>query len=78
MKYTWFGILDRHFPATGFGQVLLRTLVDQVCMSPLGLALFFTFMTLAEGGGQRALKRKFVEVVKLLREMADDRDTCLR
>jgi hypothetical protein len=31
-------------------------------MSPLGLALFFTFMTLAEGGGQRALKRKFVEV----------------
>jgi len=61
ISYTWFGILDRHFPATGFGQVLLRTLVDQVCMSPLGLAVFFTFMTLAEGGGQRALKRKFLE-----------------
>jgi protein Mpv17 len=65
-KYTWFGILDRHFPATGFGQVLLRTLVDQVCMSPFGLALFFTFITLAEGGGQRALKRKFLEVAQNL------------
>jgi hypothetical protein len=34
-------------------------------MSPLGLALFFTFMTLAEGGGQRALKRKFLEVARI-------------
>jgi len=37
-------------------------LVDQACMSPIGLAIFFTFMTLAEGGGQKALKRKFMEV----------------
>ena len=78
VKYTWFGILDRHFPAAGFGQVLLRTLVDQVCMSPFGLALFFTFMTLAEGGGQRALKRKFFEVIEFCSEMTDNRDTCLR
>ena len=68
-EYTWFGILDRHFPATSFGQVLLRTLVDQVCMSPFGLALFFTFITLAEGGGQRALKRKFQEVTIFFEEM---------
>ena len=31
-------------------------------MSPLGLAVFFTFMTLAEGGGKKALKHKFGEV----------------
>jgi hypothetical protein len=47
---------------TGFGQVLLRTFIDQTCMCPFGLALFFTFMTIAEGGGQKALKRKFSEV----------------
>lgn len=33
-------------------------------MSPVGLAIFFTFMTLAEGGNQKALKRKFAEVQK--------------
>jgi len=42
--------------------VLLRTFVDQVCMCPAGLAVFFTFMTLAEGGGQKAIKRKFRDV----------------
>jgi hypothetical protein len=31
-------------------------------MCPIGLAMFFTFMTIAEGGGQKALKRKFMEV----------------
>jgi hypothetical protein len=31
-------------------------------MCPIGLAMFFTFMTFAEGGGQKALKRKFAEV----------------
>ena len=62
MKYTWLGILDAYLPAKGFGHVLLRTLVDQVCMSPVGLAIFFTYMTFTEGGGQKALKRKFMEV----------------
>jgi hypothetical protein len=46
----------------GFGHVLLRTLVDQACMSPIGLAVFFTFMNITEGGHQKALKRKFMEV----------------
>lgn len=34
-------------------------------MSPIGLATFFTFMTIAEGSGQKALKRKFMEVSPL-------------
>lgn len=50
----------------GFGHVLLRTLVDQVCMSPIGLAVFFTFMNITEGGDQKALKRKFMEVYLFL------------
>jgi hypothetical protein len=54
--------LDTHLPAKGLVHVVLRMLVDQVCMSPFGLAMFFTFMTIAEGGGQKALKRKFMEV----------------
>jgi len=36
-------------------------------MSPFGLAVFFTFMTLAEGGGRKALKHKFAEVSPLIR-----------
>jgi hypothetical protein len=35
-------------------------------MAPIGLAIFFTFMTITEGGGQKALKRKFIEVLPLL------------
>jgi len=31
-------------------------------MSYLGLACFFTFMTTAEGGGKRAIMRKFQDV----------------
>ena len=42
-------------------------LVDQMCMSPFGLAVFFTFMTFAEGGGKKALKHKFVEVSSPIR-----------
>lgn len=32
-------------------------------MCPIGLAIFFTFMSIAEGGGKKALKRKFIEVL---------------
>ena len=61
MKYSWIQLLDTHIPAKGLGHVLLRTLVDQALFSPCGLAVFFTYMTLTEGGGQKALHRKFTE-----------------
>jgi len=34
----------------------------KLLMSLLGLACFFTFMTVAEGGGKRAVTRKFQDV----------------
>ena len=73
----WYGFLDAHFPATGFGRVLLRTFVDQIIMCPIGLAVFFTFMTIAEGGGQKALKRKFMEAHKHPVKGPNCRDTFL-
>ena len=56
---------------------MLRTLVDQVCMSPIGLGTFFTFMTIAEGGGQKALKRKFTEVVGFRGELTIGISPCI-
>jgi protein Mpv17 len=58
-------VLDAHIPVIGLGHVLLRTLVDQAVFSPVGLAVFFTYMTITEGGGQKALHRKFTEVCVL-------------
>lgn len=77
MQYTWFKFLEKNFPATSFGNVLLRVFVDQTCMCPVGLAIFFTFMALTEGGGQKALKRKFQEVDSLLSRLTY-RDIFLR
>ena len=63
VQYHWFALLGRAFPiakgTVGFGQVLKRTVLDQSTMAPFGLCCFFTFMTLAEGGGKDAIKNKF-------------------
>lgn len=63
VQYQWFAFLGRAFPiakgAGGFGQVLKRTACDQLVMAPFGLCCFFTFMTLAEGGGRQTIKNKF-------------------
>jgi hypothetical protein len=41
---------------------LKRVAFDQFLFAPAGLAAFFTFMTVAEGGGKRAVQRKFQDV----------------
>lgn len=65
VQHKWFGFLAATFPITkGAGTVpaLKRVAFDQFLFAPVGLACFFTFMTLAEGGGKRAVMRKFQDV----------------
>ncbi|KAF9892555.1 hypothetical protein FE257_001664 [Aspergillus nanangensis] len=68
VQFQWFGFLSRAFPLTKKNPTLpalKRVAVDQLIFapfgtdSPSGLVCFFTFMTIAEGGGRRALTRKF-------------------
>ncbi|KAJ5599373.1 hypothetical protein N7450_000440 [Penicillium hetheringtonii] len=42
--------------------VFKRVAFDQFIFAPFGLACFFTYMTIAEGGGKRALTQKFRDV----------------
>lgn len=32
--------------------------MDQLCFAPVGLAAFFTYITLAEGGGKKGILKK--------------------
>ncbi|KAF2735208.1 hypothetical protein EJ04DRAFT_534376 [Polyplosphaeria fusca] len=65
VQHKWFGFLSRTFPVTkdsAMVPALKRVAFDQFLFAPLGLACFFTFMTIAEGGGKRAVTRKFQDV----------------
>ncbi|KAH0566084.1 hypothetical protein GP486_000522 [Trichoglossum hirsutum] len=65
IQFKWFKILSKAFPlAKGSGMVaaLKRVACDQLVFAPVGLACFFTFMTIAEGGGRRAIAKKFQDV----------------
>ncbi|RMJ21916.1 integral membrane protein [Aspergillus sp. HF37] len=65
VQFLWFGFLSRTFPLTKKNPsipALKRVAVDQLMFAPFGLVCFFTFMTVAEGGGRRALSRKFQDV----------------
>ncbi|GIJ83993.1 hypothetical protein Asppvi_002826 [Aspergillus pseudoviridinutans] len=65
IQFKWFGFLSRAFPLTKKSPTLpalKRVVVDQLMFAPFGLCCFFTFMTVAEGGGKRALTRKFQDV----------------
>lgn len=65
VQHKWFGFLSRTFPITKTAAMvpaLKRVAFDQFIFAPAGLACFFTFMTVAEGGGKRAVSRKFQEV----------------
>ncbi|KAH0603747.1 uncharacterized protein H6S33_007406 [Morchella sextelata] len=62
VSFSWFEFLSEIFPITPenrTGPALLRVLLDQVVFSPISLAIFFIYMTLAEGGGKKAIARKF-------------------
>lgn len=65
IQFQWFRFLSRAFPITktsATGPAMKRVAVDQLMFAPFGLFCFFTFMTLAEGGGRRALMNKFRDV----------------
>jgi protein Mpv17 len=61
IQFKWFGFLARAFPitkASAFGPALKRVAVDQIVFAPISVGLFFTVMTVAEGGGRRAVALK--------------------
>ncbi|OAA61803.1 Mpv17/PMP22 [Niveomyces insectorum RCEF 264] len=61
IQFKWFRFLERCFPitkASAFGPALKRVAFDQLIFAPLGIAWFFTVMTVAEGGGRRAVQGK--------------------
>ncbi|KAL8665448.1 MAG: hypothetical protein Q9168_007694, partial [Polycauliona sp. 1 TL-2023] len=65
VQFHWFSFLTRTFPITkqsATTPVLQRMAFDQFIFAPIGLACFFTFMTVTEGGGRRAVTRKFQDV----------------
>ncbi|EXJ82146.1 hypothetical protein A1O1_08215 [Capronia coronata CBS 617.96] len=65
VQFVWFRQLTKWFPVTsksGTVPALKRVVCDQVIFAPLGLSAFFTFMTVAEGGGTRDVIRKFQDV----------------
>lgn len=36
--------------------------MDQLLFAPIGISAFFTFMTLAEGGGKKHIVKKFQDI----------------
>ncbi|KAJ2990198.1 hypothetical protein NUW58_g3075 [Xylaria curta] len=61
IQFKWFGFLSRAFPITktsAFVPALKRVAVDQIAFAPVSVALFFSVMTVAEGGGRRAVALK--------------------
>jgi hypothetical protein len=61
VQFKWFKFLSQAFPITktsAFGPAMKRVAMDQLVFAPFGVAAFFTIMTVAEGGGRRAVYHK--------------------
>ncbi|RCI10268.1 hypothetical protein L249_8760 [Ophiocordyceps polyrhachis-furcata BCC 54312] len=61
LQFKWFRFLERAFPMTktsAFGPAMKRVVFDQFVYAPFGVGLFFVVMTVAEGGGRRAVSSK--------------------
>ncbi|KAH7039693.1 vacuolar membrane protein [Microdochium trichocladiopsis] len=61
LQFKWFSFLSRAFPVSkdsALGPAMKRVIFDQLVFAPFGLAVFFTVMTVAEGGGKRAVTNK--------------------
>jgi hypothetical protein len=61
VQFKWFQLLSRMFPITkanAFGPAMKRVAFDQLVFAPVGVGIFFTVMTIAEGGGKRAVQNK--------------------
>jgi protein Mpv17 len=65
LQLAWFAWLSEAFPMREDNKTsatLWRVLFDQILFSPISLAMFFAFMTLAEGAGFKAVRRKLDSV----------------
>jgi len=65
VQLRWLKFLGATFPlskTSTWGPVVKRVAFDQFLFAPAGLACFFTFMTVAEGGGKRAVQKKFQDI----------------
>ncbi|PSK37438.1 Protein sym1 [Elsinoe australis] len=65
LQHKWFGFLSSTFPlskTSATSAAMKRVAFDQLLFAPVGLAAFFTFMTVAEGGTMRDVKKKFTDV----------------
>lgn len=65
LQHKWFGFLSSTFPAkagAASSAAFKRVAFDQLLFAPVGLAMFFTFMTVAEGGTRRDVQKKFRDV----------------
>lgn len=61
LQFRWFKFLEKTFPITktaAFLPAMKRVVFDQLIFAPFGLGVFFTAMTVAEGGGRRAVEQK--------------------
>jgi protein Mpv17 len=61
VQFRWFKLLEKTFPITktaAFVPAMKRVAFDQLIFAPFGVAAFFTAMTIAEGGGKRAVAHK--------------------
>ncbi|KAK3324417.1 hypothetical protein B0T19DRAFT_230165 [Cercophora scortea] len=61
VQFRWFKFLEKSFPITqtaAFLPAMKRVAFDQFIFAPFGIAAFFTAMTIAEGGGKRAVYQK--------------------
>ncbi|ROW14052.1 hypothetical protein VPNG_04021 [Cytospora leucostoma] len=61
IQFRWFKFLEKTFPITktsAVGPAMKRVVFDQLIFAPVGVLAFFSAMTLAEGGGRRAVYSK--------------------
>ncbi|KAK4109826.1 hypothetical protein N656DRAFT_322364 [Canariomyces notabilis] len=61
VQFRWFKFLEKCFPiskTSAFAPAMKRVAFDQLIFAPFGVAAFFTVMTVAEGGGRRAVSQK--------------------
>ncbi|PNY29001.1 Protein sym1 [Tolypocladium capitatum] len=61
LQFRWFKFLSSAFPMTktsALGPAMKRVVFDQLVYAPFGVGLFFVTMTVAEGGGRRAVSNK--------------------
>ena len=65
VQWLWYNRLNNWFPMTKAAATvpaMQRVAMDQLMYTPISLSVFFTFMTIAEGGGKSAVLKKFQDV----------------